>query len=101
MNPIVKDQPIEPIREAHGLPCRRASKSVNLQEELPGLINRQAIAMQLDTCPNRHRHIRVLPYTPITSADFAQWAAVESQPQASTLPSWYGSTKPGECFVEA
>jgi hypothetical protein len=98
MKPIVKDQPSKPIYEAYGLPCRRASMSVNLQEERSRPTNNPAIAMQLDilVCTSRHRHVRVLPYTPITSADFAQWAAGECQPQAGTLPGWYGSTQPGE-----
>jgi len=160
MKPIPKDQPIEPIREAQGSPCRRARMSVNLQKEPSVPINRSAIAVQLDilVCPHRHRPVRVLLfpfcaclvvlhdyhdcvvtqrpvlggkvaamktqadqghavlaldacevisevknglYMPITSADFAQWASGESQPEASTLPSWYESTTPGERFVEA
>jgi hypothetical protein len=103
MKPIFKDQPIEPIKAAQGLPCRRASMSVNLQKETSRPINRPAIAMPLDilVCTPRHRHVRVLPYTPITSADFSQWASGERQLQGSTLPKCYGSTKSGECFVEA
>jgi hypothetical protein len=72
MKPIAKDRPIQLIKEAQSLPCRQLS--VDLPEG---------------------------PYTPITNADFAQWASGESRSEAVFLLRWFGSTKLGESFVEA
>ena len=65
MNLIAKDHPIEPVREAHSLPCRRASVSVILHDELSEPINRLAIMMQSGTLirPPRRRRAWVLLFS--------------------------------------
>jgi cupin fold WbuC family metalloprotein len=41
------------------------------------------------------------PYTPIGNADFAAWAAGESEAEAALLLAWYASAQAGERFVGA